>query len=51
MGFDINQKHQKKLTRLLQNLWIEKRSEEVLLIFFCVFLIYIKTHNRMEINL
>ena len=43
MGFDINQPPQK-------DFFI--RSEEVLLfLFLCVFLIYIKTHNRMEINL
>ena len=50
MGFDMNQKH-KKTTELLQILCIlSLRSEEALLFFF-VFLIYMKTHNRMEMNL
>ena len=39
MGFDINQK---------QEMFLSIRSEEVQL--FLVLLIYIKTHNRREIN-
>ena len=54
MGFDINQKHQEKLTGLFK-IWRSPISFYFLFIyfilFFLVFLIYIKTYNRMEIKL
>ena len=54
MGFDINQKHNKKTNGTSSDLMdkiLSIRSEDVPLVFFVVYRFKTKTYNRMEINL